>query len=294
MPDDTNGETGGQPASGSGDSFKPLSFNDALKQVFSPISSRLGGRGGAGRNGGTAAPRPRARPASGSEEERIAVTYVDRRERVLGFALAGLVIVLSVVVFAHSYHYTNPKRLHYAAQVRHAGPELLAAGLVLGAIMIAAAISRRRAALGFAFLLAGVGLLQIVGIVAILYLGIGIWMVFRAMKRRPGRGAAGGRQGARGAAGSSRPAASTSTASARSSGARRPSAGSSPAAGRRAGNRTTVSRAGGRTGGSAALPPGPAASKRYTPPRPPRHPAPPKKPESAGEGGNRLTAWLRK
>ncbi|MGH9303625.1 MAG: hypothetical protein ACRDZ5_04325 [Acidimicrobiales bacterium] len=275
------------------DSFTPLPFTDAIKQVFSPLSSRLGSRSaggnGAGGNGGgraTGARRARARPAFGTEEERVAVTYIDRRERFLGFFLGAVVIVFTIVVYSHSHAYVNPKRLHYAAQVRHAAPELLAAGLVLGAIVLGATASRRRAALGFGLLLAGIGLLQIVGVIALVYLGVGIWMVFRSMKRSKGareqRAARGEPSGARGAA--------TGRAG---QGSRTPARSRPGTTSRQGSPRSSSSRA---RGAGSSRPPavGPAPSKRYTPPKLQKRPPGEKSSEASSTGGSRLTSWLRK
>lgn len=264
--------------------FRAPSFVDAVKQVFgrpagtstttSAGSSGSGGKTSAAGSGpvarglfGLGNRRPPARPASGTEEERLAVTYIDKRERTIGFFFGAVQVVFGVLDYLEDRRYLDKKSASQTLAIHHAAPWILAIGLVFGAFTIIATLSRRRAALGFVIILGGLALLQSGGgIFGILYLGVGIWMVFRALRRNPkaaadrtSRARNGTGNGARGR---------TPAASAASS-----SSSSKDAPSRRAPVPKT------------------SPSKRYTPPKPHR-PVP--KPEKEPEPSNRVLSWLRR
>jgi hypothetical protein len=271
------------PALGAGDSkpaFKPPSLLDALKSL---------GRG------------PRAQPASGTEEDRLRVTYIDRRERMIGFFLGGVLAAFAILIFFEFRRYHDKGHPKLTAQAHTAAPEVLIVGLVLGLLILGATVSKRRALLGFGLMLGGLGLFQFGGgIFGLVYLGVGIWMVFRALrKNRPAPAIAGG---------ATSRAASPRTASPRAASPRTA----------RTGRTTTTSKS-----TTPAPPRVPPASKRYTPPRPQKKAAParqsaPRRPGTGGAngtgaatgtpggtgatggtgtgstGGSRLTSWFRR
>ena len=257
MPDDQEheaAEPGGDPgAGGSTPGFKPPSALEALKQPFAAFRR-------------TAGARAKAQPASGTEEDRRRVTFIDRRERLIGFFLGGVLVALGIALFFEFRHYIDKGHPKLTTQAHHAAPEVLAIGLVIGVIIIGATFSKRRAMLGFSLLLGGLAVLQTAGLFGLVYLGVGLWMVFRAL-RRP------------------RPA----PAPARQSGAKAGSG--APADTANYANRSTK-----RSGLSKSEGPrvAPRASKRYTPPRPHKPAPPPERPAGEAVGGNRLTAWLRR
>jgi hypothetical protein len=224
--------------------------------------------------GGTPrAARPRAQPASGTAEDAAAVNFVDSRERTIGIVLAVLEPLLGLVGYMHDRHYVeHPGHGISAAKAhsdtllyQHGAPWLLGIALILGAFIGLAVISRRRAAVGFTILLSGLFLMQVSPLLGLVYLGLGGWMIFRMMRRRPSAASqAAGRTagGASAGAGGARPGAARTSA--------------------------------GRAAAAAAAKSAPTPSSRYTPPRP-RRPAPPvqeTKPEPEKE--SRLTSWLRR
>ncbi|MGO9560003.1 MAG: hypothetical protein ACLPYW_13090 [Acidimicrobiales bacterium] len=239
--------------------FRPPGFLDALKTVFRP-------------NG----PRAKAQPATGTDADAQAVNFIDRRERLIASFLAGFQILLGVVVYFEYKRYlvrpSTKKPIVSIAQAHldtlnyhHQAPELLAINAVLGLFIFAGVLSKRRALVGFTILLGGLGMnASGGGVIGLLYLGIGIWLVFRAMRRTPSaRAAAAARAGGSTSSGTSRAgrgSAKSAAASASATAVRKP----------------------------------PPPSKRYTPPSS-RRPSPPKPALKAEpEKESRLTSWLRR
>lgn|GEM_PF-6984381 len=259
----------GEDAEAAPPEFKPPSALEALKQPFAAFRRPAAGR-------------TKAQPASGSEDDRLRVTFIDKRERIIGFFLGGVLAALGIALYFEFRHYFDKGHPKLTSQAHHAAPEVLAIGLIVGVLIVGATFSKRRALLGFSLLLGGLAVLQTAGIFGFVYLGVGLWMVFRALRRpRPSPAGAtaaagtGGRANASAAARTSTATTATSSSyhnrSTKRSGFNKPSAG--PAAPRVA----------------------PPPSKRYTPPRPNKRPAPPpEKPAAEESPGNRLTAWLRR
>lgn len=263
--------------------FEPPRFAEAVKQAVRPFSrllaprSTAGGGRLSGLSGSTGArgTRPRAQPATGTEEERRAVTYIDKRERIIGFFFGAVQIALGIIDYIAYRHYVDKSSHAKTLSVHHAAPWVLGIGLVFGVFTILATLSKRRAALGFVILLGGLDLLQSGGgLFGIVYFGVGIWMIFRALKRNPRGGSARqGRAPVRGARTSA--TASTTTASSRST----TRAGTTP-------TRRPASAAAGKRPAPAATTP------RYTPPKP-RRPVPAKQ-DAEPESSNRVLNWLRR
>lgn len=280
MSDDEQGETGSEPWPAEGETegddasaskepagddarYTPPSFMDALRSS-SPF-------------GRMTRPRPRAQPASGTEADALAVNYIDKRESIIASFLAAFEVIIGVIGYfadrKYVEHASKSAKITKAIaradtiSIHHAAPWVLAINIGLGVFIAIAVLVKRRAAVGVTILLAGFGILQSgVGIVGLAYLGVGLWLVFRSMRRRTemqaARGGAAPRAGAgRGRQGATRPASSS--------------------------------------GAPKALPPAPerkppTPSTRYTPPRK-RKPAPPKPTGPVEpEKQSRLTAWLRK
>jgi hypothetical protein len=233
--------------SGEDEHFEPLTFSEAVKSFFRPLSGRIG------RAAGGSGSRPKARPASGSAEEARAVNYVDQRERLIAGFLAVFQATLGVATYLHDRSLVvqpskkSPRLSAAQAHIQtlnyhHDAPWLLVINLVLAVGIAAGFFSRRRALIGFTILLGGFGMTASgESLFGLVYLGIGLWLIFRAMRRTS-------------AAKSGKPAMATSS----SSGSRvssRPAPGRTPASGT----------------GSTSAPPKPRRppppSKRYTPPR---------------------------
>jgi hypothetical protein len=185
----------------SSDHFEPPSFLDAIKGAFP--RQRLTSR---------RLPRPSAQPATGTEEDARRVNYIDRRERTIGLFLAVFQLVLGVVVYVELRHYVkHPGKgvsVHQAhiqtLNSQHTAIWLLLINVVLGLAIAGGVWSKRRALVGFTIILGGLAMnASGGGFIGIVYLGIGLWLIFRAMKRNPSRrtapAAAEGRK-ARGAA----------------------------------------------------------------------------------------------
>ncbi len=214
--------------------------------------------------------RSRAQPATGTEEDGRKVNFIDKRERLIGYFLGVMLVALAVVSYVVDRHYVDKQNLKLQSQIHSEAPWILLITLGLGAAILLATYFKRRAAVGFALLLSGVALFNSDFLIGIIYLGAGLWLVFRSMKKTP-RAAAGARNGTR-----SRTSPSARTATPRSSQA---SSTSKPASARTIGRN-------GRLAGSAS------STGRYTPPKPVRH-APPVVQREA-EPTNRLSAWLKK
>ncbi len=259
MPDDADPQVaaGGEPkgATATG-TFKPPNFLEALRTAVQPKPRPAG--------------RAKAQPASGSDADAKAVQYIDRRERFL----AGFLSVFQLVMGVYSYFYlrsvvvkpsTHAPKLSVAqahAQTLNdhsAAPEVLIVNLVLGVAIGAGVLSKRRSLVGFALILSGLALMQSTGLIGVIYLGVGLWLVFRSMRRTP-----------------------SAKAAAAGAGARR-GAGSDHAALARGAKETeeAVRRA-------------PVASKRYTPPQQRRRSAPKVPLKLEPEKESRLGSWLRR
>lgn len=252
-PDGGSGEDGSGGASDRAGPFRPPGFLDALKTTFQP-------RG------------PRAQPASGGEEDARRVNYIDRRERIIASALAALQLVVAVVdyivlrrvVFHASKTLTRHKAHVETLNDHHIAVYVLIVNALLALGIAAGVVSKRRSLVGFTVLLGGFGLLSYGGgIFGLAYIGVGLWLIFRSMKRRP---------------------ATTRTPAA-----------AAAASGSRSGSleldRRELARASRATEAAVRKPP--AASKRYTPPR--------QKPQSTSrkqagepEKQSRLTGWLKR
>jgi len=225
--------------------------------------------------------RGRAQPASGTAADAAAVKFIDKRERIIGFFFGGILMVLAVVSYFEDRHLIYKSSLKIQNEVRHAAPEVLAILLILGGLIVIATAMKRRAPLGFAILFSGMALLSTFGnvIFGIAYLATGLWLVFRSLRKTSRSAAATAGGGARGRAGTTArasrlaPSTSSSTASAKPS-----------VPGR------TIGRNGRASSSTPAYKP-PAASGRYTPPKPVRR-IPTAEPEP--EPTNRISSWLRK
>lgn len=236
--------------------YRPTNVLDALRSAAQPgaLSRWLQGAG-SGRKG----QRARAQPASGTAEDARAVNYVDKRERLIATFLSAFQAVLGVLVFVRyrSYvvqpHKTKPvlsvSKAHLETlNYHHSAPEVLIINLILAAGIAVGVISKRRALIGFTVLLGGLGMTAAGGgDIGLIYLGIGLWLVFRAMKRTS-------------SARNARAAAATAGAS----NGRAPRA--RPASTGRRGRPAAGARGASATSGKERK--APAASKRYTPPKP--------------------------
>lgn len=214
--------------------------------------------------------RSRAQPATGTEEDGRKVNFIDKRERLIGYFLGVMLVALAVVSYVVDRHYVDKHNLKLQSQIHSEAPWILLITLALGATILLATYFKRRAAVGFALLLSGVALFNSDFLIGIIYLGAGLWLVFRSMKKTP-RAAAGSRSGTR-----SRTSPSTPTATSRSD---RETSTSKTATGRTIGRNGRLASSGTPTG-------------RYTPPKPVRH-APPAV-QGEAEPANRLSAWLKK
>lgn len=132
---------------------------------------------------GPRAPRaPRPLPADAKE----VVNGLDQRERMLGFAATFITIGTSVWGYSVEHH-------SKVASTRAIAPDLLVAGLILGALMGLGTVLRRRALLGFAAFMTGFELITGGDIAGIVFLGFGGWLIVRVMrKQKMDRAAAGG------------------------------------------------------------------------------------------------------
>ena len=195
-------------------------------------------------------------------------------------------VVLAVIGYFYDSHYANAKDLTLQNDYRHEAPFVLGITMFLGAMILIATHFKRRAAVGFTLLLAGIANLGVDPLIGFVYLGAGLWLVFRSMKRSPR------------ARGATRAGAATSTArTGTRAGSRAESRASMAAAGRARAEstqsspatiRSSTSRTIGRNGRLANTP----TSGRYTPPKPTRHAPPSVSPEP--EPTNRLSSWLKK
>ncbi len=230
--------------------------------------------------------RGRAQPATGTAADAAAVKFIDKRERLIGFFFGGILMVLAVVSYLEDRHLVYKSSLKIQNEVRHAAPEVLAILLVLGALIVLATAMKRRAPLGFAVLFSGMALLSTFGnvVFGIAYLAVGLWLVFRSLRKTSASrtAAATAGAGARGRAGASTRASRLS-----------PSAGASTSSssGVAAGGPGRQIGRNGRATSAHSTYKAPAASGRYTPPKPQRR-LPTVEPEP--EPTNRISSWLRK
>jgi hypothetical protein len=198
---------------------------------------------------------------SGMTREELAhrIKYVDDRERRIGMLMAPLGFAIGIVILVLALR-LNPHQPLAKGQSSQATLITLAVGaIILSVVVFLAALSRRRALMGFALVFLGIPL----NFPLLLpFWFVGGWLVFRSLKWQRelaalNRGQSGGAGGARG--GGAR------TATGR--GARQdPRARGREAAAARAARKQPA-------------PKGPAPSKRYTPPKPTR-PRPPASPSS--------------
>ena len=240
--------TGGSSGTGR---FQPPGFLDAFRSSWGATGRR------------------RAQPASGGSDDARQVNEVDRRERLIASFLGIFQLIVAVLGYLE-YHRVvvhastkKPKISVHKAHLEtlayhHEAPYLLLVDGVLALFIGIAVLLRRRSLVGFAVLLGGFGLLSYGGgILGIVYIGVGLWLVFRAMRRTP----------------SSTPAAATATAE--PSGSRRLSTGSLAA------DKEELRRGARATEAAARTPP--PASKRYTPPR--------ERPASKKKGASQVPSW---
>lgn len=251
-PDDGIDEEEGEPAPDA-EAFRPPGFLEALKTSFQP-------RGGN---------RARAQPATGSEEDARRVNYIDRRERLIASFLAGLQLVVAVVDYLVlrrvDFHASKTLTKHKAhletVNDHHIAIYVLLVNGLLALGIAAGVVSKRRSLVGFTILLGGFGLLSYGGgIFGLAYIGVGLWLIFRSMKRRPA---------------ATRPAA----------------AGAAAGGGSIESDRRALARAARATEAAVRKPPPP--SKRYTPPRE-RRPSPTRQQATAPEKQSKLAGWLKR
>lgn len=174
--------------SDAGDHFEPPSFIDAIKGAFP--RQRLRSR---------PQRRPVAQPATGTEEDAKRVNFIDRRERTIASFLALFQVVLGIVVYVELRHYVkHPGKgvsVHKAhietLNTQHTAIWLLLINIVLGLAIAGGVWSKRRALVGFTVILGGLAMnASGGGFIGIVYLGIGLWLIFRAMRRSPAKQAA--------------------------------------------------------------------------------------------------------
>lgn len=244
--------------------YRPPNFIEALKTVWQP---RLGARS-----------RSKAQPASGTDADAKAVNFLDKREQMIAGVLAGFQVLLGIVFYFELRHFvvkpSNKKPKLSVAKAHldtindhHLAPELLIVNVILGLATAGGVLSKRRSLVGFTLLLGGFGLLAYGGgIVGIIYVVVGLWLIFRSLRRSP----------------SARTAGATTRAP-----RARGQAGAQPVTDR------DVLTTGAKATAAAVHGPTPA-SKRYTPPRP-RRPSPPKsQPKAEPEKESKLMSWLRR
>jgi hypothetical protein len=247
-------------------------------------------------------PRQKAQPATGTKADEQRVNFLDKRERTIGYFLGVAMVALAIASYFHFRHIVYTTNIKVQNEVRHEAPWVLVITLALGLLILLATFFKRRAALGFTLLLAGVANFNGDLFIGIIYVGTGLWLVFRALRRSPksrtaGAGArtgVGTRAGARGASTRAATTRAGSRTSATSSSATSATAGTATATGAGSRSRTTTaaSSASGRTIGRNGRVSNAAVSGRYTPPKPSRYVPPAVQPEP--EPSNRLASWLKK
>ncbi len=197
------------------------------------------------------------------EELTHIIKRIDDRERVIAFGSAAIGLGVGIALTIAAIHFNTPHSKNHTSTgfIIFEG----AARVVLAAVVVLAAWYRRRSFVAFALLFLGTSM---GGIFALPFWAVGIWLIFRVLKwqkelaaltggqTRPARGEAGAIQGHRSEPQPSR------RRHPRTRGRR--SAPTGP-------GRTLAQRgAGGRRGKKLPEPTGPAANKRYTPPKPTR------------------------
>ena len=239
-----------------------------LDSVFPPTSSRGRGR------------RVDDLDSMTREEITHRIKKLDDRERFLALTAAPLGVVVGVLLTAFTLHLNPPLRIDGKLNPKHVSDSLIllegGARILLSAIVVACALSRRRSLVGFALLFLGTAMGSPLFALPFWVLGgYLIWRVFKYQKVLTARGAA-ARGATRGAARGSARGTDRGTTARAPGGGRVPA---NPRAAGRAGAAAARERvqSRGRRGRKEPAPTGPTPSKRYTPPRPtrPRPPAPP-------------------
>jgi hypothetical protein len=240
--------------------------------------------------------RQKAQPATGTEEDGLRINFINKRERMIGYTFAAAMAALSVVLYLHYLHVVDTKDITLQNEYHRDAPWVLLITLGLALMIGIATLSKRRAALAFTVLLAGVANFSVIPEVGIIFLGTGLWLVFRSMRRNPRTAAAAAARGGTTsrARGSTTARGSTAARAATRKGGAVGTSGASTAGSRvGASSRPTIrdtapSRTIGKNGRLANAP----TSGRYTPPKPTRHVPPAVQPEP--ESSNRLSSWLKK
>ena len=135
--------------------------------------------------------RPALATATGSDQARKAVNYLDQRERRIAVTATIFELALTmIVVVPYLAHKNKTSDLKTMGAVH----VFLFEGIVLFIFLLIGTVLKRRALFGFASLLVGFWLLQIkaLSILGIAYVGLGMWLVFKGLKspRAQGQGAA--------------------------------------------------------------------------------------------------------
>jgi hypothetical protein len=243
--------------------------------------------------------RQRAQPATGTEEDAQRINFINKRERMIGVVFCGLMVGLSIVLYFHYLHVVDVKDVKLQDEYHRDAPWVLLITLGLAVMIGLATLSKRRAAVAFTILLAGVANFSVIPEIGIIYLGVGLWLIFRSMRRNPRSvAAAAARAGttprgrstsARGTSASTR--ASTRAGASSANTGKTSSTDSGPSSSRPS-IRNSTSGTSGRTIGKNGRIAGAPAPGRYTPPKPARHVPPAVQPEP--EPSNRLSSWLKK
>jgi len=262
-----------KPAPGAGDAHEAEPEDGARDAVAAPPAR------------GTRAPQPRRAPAgrasvspkndptAGMSQEEIvkAIKTLDDRERFLAMFAGPLGAAVGIALAIIGLH-LNPAPGHK----NHAADSLFlwygGARVLLGAVVVAAAVTRRRSFVGFALLFLGTSMGN--PLFALPFWALGGWLIWRVFKMQRALAARGGST-RRGRAAPAADARSTAPATSRS----QPATGSRPPrprAGAAGGAAAARERAKQRRRRKDPEPAGPPPSKRYTPPKPtrPRPPAP--------------------
>jgi len=202
------------------------------------------------------------------EEITHRIKRLDDRERFLALTAAPIGVAVGTLLTVFALHLNPALRVHGKLNPKHVSDSLIllegGVRIVLSAVVVACALTRRRSLVGFSLLFLGTAMGS--PLFALPFWALGgylIWRVFKYQKVLTARRAAA--RGTRAAPGGRAPG-----------GGRVPA---SPGAAGRAGAAAARQRvqSGGRRGRKEPAPSGPTPSKRYTPPRPtrPRPPAPP-------------------
>ena len=129
--------------------------------------------------------RPGPSTVATSDQARRAVNYLDQRERRIAVTATVFELALTlIVVIPYLTHHNKTSDLKTMSAVH----VFLLEGIVLFLFLLTGTILKRRALFGFASLLVGFWLLQIkaLSVLGIAYVGLGMWLVFKGLKNRPG------------------------------------------------------------------------------------------------------------